>query len=331
MSRTRQHLTPADLTPLTRAALGPSRTPVAVTRLRGGTKKGVYRLHLDDGSTAVAYVWSPDEDYWDAGTPDPRDPFSHGTGLDLFTAAHDRLTGAGVRTPRLLYADATRALLPADAAVVEDVSGGSLEEALRRDPETAATALRRLAEALVVLDAQRGPAFGEVVLVDNGGTSYGVSCEQRVLDGGLRSVEAAAVREPRVAAVRTELADLLRTLAAEVRPRARHCLVHGELGPDHVLLTPDGHPALIDIEGLLYFDAEWEHVFLELRFGPHYDVLRTPDLDPDRLRLYRLAMHLGLVSGPLTLIEGDFPDPETMRGIAEFNLGRALSLLRTAS
>ncbi|MEU9389418.1 phosphotransferase [Streptomyces sp. NPDC048324] len=331
MSRTRQHLTPADLTPLTRAALGPSRTPVAVTRLRGGSKKGAYRLHLDDGSTAVAYVWSPDEDYWDAGPPDPRDPFSHGTGLGLFTAAHDRLAGAGVRTPRLRYADATRAHLPADAAVVEDVTGGSLEEALRHDPRTAATALRRLADTLAVLDAQRGPAFGKVALVDNGGVSYGDSCERRVLDGALRSVEEAAAREPRVAAVRSEFADFLRTLAAEVGPRTRHSLVHGELGPDHVLLTADGHPALIDIEGLLYFDAEWEHVFLELRFGSHYDVLRTPDLDPARLRLYRLAMHLGLVSGPLTLIEGDFPEPEVMRGIAEFNLGRALSLLRTAS
>ncbi|MER5662508.1 hypothetical protein [Streptomyces mirabilis] len=32
-----------------------------------------------------------------------------------------------------------------------------------------------------------------------------------------------------------------------------------------------GHPALIDIEGLLDFDAAWEHVFLRQRFHGGYD------------------------------------------------------------
>lgn len=192
--------------------------------------------------------------------------------------------------------------------------------------------MERLAEMLAALHAQGAPAFGKVALVDNGGFSYGDACEQRVTEGALRSIEQAAALEPRVAAARDELADKVRALAAEVRPRNRsHTLIHGELGPDHVLLTADGHPALIDIEGLLYFDVEHEHVFLEIRFGPHYDALRVPDLDPDRMRLYRLAMHLSLVAGPLTLLQGDFPEPEPVRAIAEGNLLRALSLLRSAS
>ncbi|MDH6220137.1 phosphotransferase family protein [Streptomyces pseudovenezuelae] len=327
----RTPLTRADLAPLTRAALDGNRTLTAVTRLRGGSKKGVYRLTLDDDSTAVAYVWSPDEDYWDAAPPDPRDPFSHGTGLGLFTAAHDRLAAAGVRTPALLHADATHTHLPADAAIVEDVRGGSLEEALRDEPRAAAETLERLAELLTTLHARQGPTFGKVALVDNGGVPSGSSCEGRVTDGALRDIAEIAVREPRAAAVRDQLADAVRKLAAAVRPRDRHTLIHGELGPDHVLVTADGHPALIDIEGLMYFDLEWEHVFLRLRFGPHYDVLRTPDLDEDRLRLYRLAMHLSLVAGPLRLLDGDFPDAEFMRGIAQYNLGQALSLLSAAS
>ncbi|MEU0584081.1 aminoglycoside phosphotransferase family protein [Streptomyces sp. NPDC006132] len=324
-------MTRTDLTPLARAALAPGRTLTGVERLRGGTKKGVYRLFLDDDSTAVAYVWSADEDYWDQPDPDPRDPFSHGTGLDLFRAAHDRLAAAGVRTPRLLYADATHTHLPADAAVVEDLTGGSLEDALVRDPQAAPEAMERMAELLATLHSHTGPRFGKVAVVDQGGASHGVSCEQRVTDGALRSLAEAARREPRVAAVRRELEETVHALAAEVRPRDRHTLIHGELGADHVLLTPDGQPALIDIEGLMYFDVEQEHVFLRLRFGPHYDALRAPGLDEARMRLYRLSMHLGLVSGPLTLIEGDFPHPERMREIAEHNLQQVLSLLRSAS
>ncbi|MER6128472.1 hypothetical protein ABT173_39105 [Streptomyces sp. NPDC001795] len=41
-------------------------------------------------------------------------------------------------------------------------------------------------------------------------------------------------------------------------------------------------------------------------------------------------MHLSLVAGPLRLLEGDFPEPEPMRAIAEYNLGRALTLLKDA-
>ncbi|MFD7302846.1 phosphotransferase family protein [Streptomyces pharetrae] len=327
----RTPLTRDDLAPLARAALGRAHPLTSVTRLRGGSRKGVYRLTRDDGSTAVAYVWSPDEDQWDAGPSDPRDPFSPGTGLGLFTAAHARLTAVGVRTPRLLYADGTHTRLAADAAVVEDLPGGSLARALERDPRAGRAALERPAGALARLRAHHGPGFGKVAHIDGGGEPSALPCERLVADGALRSLAEAAARDERIAAARGELDALVRELAAAVRPRARHSPVHGELGPDHVLLDADGHPVLIDVEGLLYADAEWEHAFLRIRFGSHYGVLRAPGLDEHRLRLYRLATHLSLVSGPLRLAEGGFPHPEGMRAIAEHHIGQTLSLLRTVS
>ncbi|WP_405863201.1 phosphotransferase [Streptomyces sp. NBC_01515] len=334
MTATRRTLTRTDLAPFAQA-LG--HTLNDVTRLRGGSKKGVYRLTFQNRSTAVAYVWSPDEDLWDAGPGDPRDPFSHASGLTLFTAAANRLAAAGVRAPRLLHADPTHTHLPADVAIVEDLPGGTLEDLLDDDkaavPKAQAQArteaLERTAALLDTLHARTGPRFGKVAVVDNGGSSYGVSCQAVVAERALSDLDELPARDPRAAAAHPQLADTVRTLAARIQPRTEPLtLIHGELGPDHVRVTPDGDLALIDIEGLMYFDAEWEHVFLRLRFGHHYDPLRTEGLDEDRLRLYALAMHLSLVAGPLRLLDvGDFHDPEFMRGIAEHNLQQALSLV----
>src|SRR5215204_219680 len=58
----------ARLTPVVRASLG--RALTAVERLAGGSKKGVYRLILAGGGTAVLYLWSAEENYW----PAPEEP-----------------------------------------------------------------------------------------------------------------------------------------------------------------------------------------------------------------------------------------------------------------
>jgi hypothetical protein len=148
----------------------------------------------------------------------PREPFSHASGLDLFTAAYDRLTALGVRTPRLLFADPGRTHLGADAAVVEDVCRVRLEELLRRDPTAAASTFGELAAALAAMRAHTAPGFGKAVVVDGGGSAYGTSCETVVQDRALRDIEEDASREPRLAAVRGRLDGRVNALA---RPSAR--------------------------------------------------------------------------------------------------------------
>jgi hypothetical protein len=60
--------------------------------------------------------------------------------------------------------------------------------------------------------------------------------------------------------------------ANHTRPRGAQSgstlgFIHGELGPDHILVNESLTPFLIDIEWAMFFDIEHEHSFLELRFG----------------------------------------------------------------
>ncbi|MEV1166956.1 phosphotransferase [Nonomuraea sp. NPDC049784] len=64
----------------------------------------------------------------------------------------------------------------------------------------------------------------------------------------------------RIGAAREGFESALREMAARVEPRGDHGLIHGELGPDHVLVDERDTPVLIDIEGTMFFDVEWEHV-----------------------------------------------------------------------
>jgi hypothetical protein len=319
------------LTDVARAALGAEHRLVDVARLRGGSKKGVYRLTLDDETTAIVYIWDDAENYWPithgGADDDLADPFSAASGIGLFEAAHRHLDSLGIRTPRIRLTDHSRTYYPADVAVVEDVPGENLETLLGRDPRGVHSTMALLASVLGAMQSEHSHRFGKVALLDEGGVSEGSSCEQVVLDRALVDLDEAASRDIRIASSRAGLEDALRTMAIAVSPRAQHGLVHGELGPDHVLVDRDGQPVLIDIEGLMFFDVEWEHAFLRLRFGEHYEPLDRGGLDEERLTFYTLAMRLSLVAGPLRLLDGDFPDRDFMLGIAEYNLQQALNFL----
>jgi hypothetical protein len=109
---------------------------------------------------------------------------------------------------------------------------------------------------------------------------------------------------------------------------AEYGLVRGELGADHVLLTGDGQPVIIDIEGLAYFDVEWEHAFLRLRFRPgDYRLLDLPEPDEARVAFYLLAQRIALIEGPLRIAQTDSPDREWMLDLADFHIAAVLAQL----
>jgi phosphotransferase family enzyme len=328
MADERRFAGPGQMRRVARAVFGGDRALLSVERLAGGSKKGAYRLTMDDGGSVLVYVWDGAEDYWQgvlpAGADNEADPFSHASGLALFEAAARRLASVGVRCPEILLTDRSRSLYPADIAVVEYVAGGRLESLLETDPAAAGRPLAVVAGWLDAMAAVRSPSPGKVAFVDAGGRPAVTSCERIMLDRALAQLAEIAVRDPRAAQARGRLERALHSLAGPVEPRAATALVHGELGPDHVLLDRRGEPVLIDIEGAMYFDVEVEHTWLAMRFGEHYAKLRRGDLDEDRLRFYQLCMHLDLVAGPLRIADTSHPEREWFRDIAGYHLERAL-------
>ncbi|MEU4118450.1 phosphotransferase, partial [Kitasatospora sp. NPDC028055] len=216
-----------DLAGLVRDALGSGCRVVAVDRLRGGSKKGVYRVRLDGTRTAsvIVYSWADAENFWPgAREADPADPFAPASGLVPFLTAQRSLDSLGARVPQVLLADDSRRHYPADVAVVEDVSGGTLEALFETDPTRAAATLGDLAELLEVMHRHQDERYGRVDLLERGGSVSEVSCERRVLDRALQDLEEAAGRDGRIAAADAALRDRLQELADRVGPRTAYGL-----------------------------------------------------------------------------------------------------------
>lgn len=306
----RAFLTVDDVTDLVAQQLGGDRRAVGLERLTGGTKKGVYRIRLDDGHSVVLYVWAAAEDYWPPSETVPDDPFTDASGAELFVTNRALLAGAGVRVPELLFAGG-------DQVLVEDVGSETLEARMSYDREP----LAELGRSLRRMHTTLGPEWGQPAAR----RSQNRPPEEMILDRALAHLAAVVRRDERVAAARARIEGHLRELRERVEQRREYVLIHGELGPDHVFMSAAGEPVLIDIEGVTHFDAEWEHAFLQLRFQEAYAELKPVDLDPARLELYRFAQVISLIEGPLRIADTDFPRGQWMRDLAELNINKALA------
>ena len=238
----RQFVRRDDLTELIGAVFGSSRKLVDMARLAGGSKKGVYRLGLSDGSTSILYVWNDSENYWPVTGAEPAAPLADASGADLFVAAHARLEALGVRTPSIYVVDTSHRRYAADLALVEDARGGTLEELIERSPAAAGPALDELGAMLATMHQHQSSRLGKVALVEAGDAPQVRSADQVVLDQAGRHLTAVAGRVARLAAAKDRIDERVRSLAAAVAPRHGYGLIHGELGPDHVLLADDGRP-----------------------------------------------------------------------------------------
>ncbi|MCY1144954.1 phosphotransferase [Actinoplanes sp. Pm04-4] len=306
----RAFLTVDDVRDLVAGHFGRARSVVGLDRLTGGTKKGVYRIRLDDGTSVVLYMWAAVEDYWPPSVTVPDDPFLDATGSELFLTNRALLAEAGVRVPELLFAAADRVL-------VEDVGSETLEARMEYDREP----LLELGRTLRRMHTTRGPGWGRPAAM----TAQTRPPQDMVLGRVLAHLEAVVARDERVAGARTRIEDHLRGLHDRVEAREEYVLVHGELGPDHVFISAAGEPVMIDIEGVTWFDVEWEHAFLQLRFQEAYASLDPVDLDPARLEVYRFAQMIALIEGPLRIADTDFPNRQWMLDLAEWNIKKALA------
>ncbi len=319
------HLEQTDLQEYVKVVLGSGYEVKRVSRLHGGAQKVVYKINCTNGFTCMLYVWDLSQNYFEADILHEHEGLhAQLYGSEPFKRSYEEMRRLGIRTPILYGLNQERTKYSYDYALVEYVDGYPTE-AYMKHPDTRVQdkVFQRLGEVLYRMHGQDRKAFG---LPGIDGESEN-ECHLLLVDNAKVQLSYVIEHHEMIRKVHNKLLELLMEMAANIQLRRRYGWIHGELGPDHVLVNKALEPILIDIEGAQYFDIEHEHSFLQLRFGEHYRYLTTDRLDPVRMQFYWFHHHISLTSGGLKLLHRGFPDRSFAQQLTAYHANRLLQFV----
>lgn len=92
-------------------------------------------------------------------------------------------------------------------------------------------------------------------------------------------------------------------------------MIHGELGPNHVMVDEENHAYLIDIEGAKFYDVEEENSFFRMRFGNRFAGWLEEEVDEKRMAFYHIGHCFGHLRGAVELKQKNYYDMEDVDGM----------------
>jgi len=316
------HLELDDLQTYVKQVLGEGYWIANVQKMQGGAQKSVYRIECGNGFICVLYVWDVTNNYFQEEI-ELEQPEERSFGGRQFASNNAFLTQLGIRTPALYHLNSDREAYPFDYALVEYVDGERSDRYFDESLQVQHTVFQRLSDMLARMHNEVRPAYG-MLAAEKAGTG---PCHRSLLHSALEDLIYASRYIPDIATHRSKLTDTIQRLEAAIMPRQRYGFIHGELGPDHVFVNDKLEPCLIDIEGAHFFDIEYEHSFLEFRFGEHYRYLQGDSLDPARMLFYKMYHHASCTAGGLKLLHRGFPDRKLAGDIVAYNHQAMLKLM----
>jgi len=295
---------------------------VQIIRIYGGARKVTYKIECDQNFCCILYVWDNSMDYFNKYTKD--NIIFESNGSDLFELNNKFLIQNGIRTPGIYYIDRSNKDYLFDFALVEYISGGEIGNFFGADEDTQYKIFTDLDKNIKKMHSVKNKFYGNLKVKK----SYEGRSEELLLNKTLEDIQYSSKFHEGIFKNKIMLIQKIQELYSKIKPRNDYVFIHGELGPNHVFVDEHLNTYLIDIESAMFFDIEYEHSFLELRFGEFYKYLTVNNLDIDRLRFYKLHLHISCLSGALQLKQKGYPDLEDVNGMIENNSKHVLSFIQ---
>ncbi|SEL79085.1 Phosphotransferase enzyme family protein [Paenibacillus sp. OK003] len=307
------HLDSASLQEYMETVFGMSYVVSNVTKMHGGAQKVVYKVDCTNGFSSVLYVWDLAMNYFKEEIEN-NNINAKSFGSELFELNNRYFIEHSIRTPALYDLNKERDRYTFDYALVEYVAGQKAEAYFNHtDSGVKERVFQQLGEMITDMHANERKIYGKPNHNENNtGPCHLLQLENAKLQLSYAAGHIGGIRENQ-----NKLLDTLYELESRIQPRNEYGFIHGELGPDHILVNDRLEPYLIDIEGAEFFDIEHEHSFLEFRFGDFYSYLKNDHLDRNRMLFYRFHHHISLISGGLKLLHRGYPNRQFAKDLTD--------------
>ncbi|MEL7634522.1 MULTISPECIES: hypothetical protein [Sporomusa] len=267
--------------PIIQADLNLSR--FALTGISSGISKKVYAVTGEDGHKTILYIWQKPF----LGLSEARTGglyYLHAEGFEYFCYNTQLLTDVGIRVPKIIKTGHFSGDMKFDYAYVECFDGVSLQEYLQYGNVKDITG--RLAVELNKFYACRRDYYGPPLLT----AAYSKTCQLLCYEHAVEELEIACSLDSEANRLKNlvlqQLNNFMVHFACQTKPFS-YALIHGEATPAHAWLLADGTIGFIDIEGIKFFDIEFEYALLDMM----YDYLRInkpKSYDRHKLLFYKL-------------------------------------------
>mgnify|MGYP001590682092 CR=1 FL=1 len=292
-----------------------------VIRIYGGAQKVTYKIECDLNFCCILYIWDKSMNYFYKERKE--NIIFESNGSDLFELNNRFLVQNGIRTPRMYYIDRSEKNYLFDFALVEFIEGGDIEKYFDADEDTQYKIFTDLNKNIKKMHSIKSKFYGNF----KAQKSYQGRSVKLLLNKSLEDIRYSSKFHEGIFKNKLILIQKIQGLYNNIKPRNDYVFIHGEVGPNHVFVDEYLNTYLIDIESAMFFDIEYEHSFLELRFGEYYKYLTADNLDLDRLRFYKLHLYISCFSGALHLKQKGYPDMDDVNGMIEHNTKQALSFI----
>jgi len=123
-------------------------------------------------------------------------------------------------------------------------------------------------------------------------TANNISTVKLVYDFAAEELNIASRLDIEVSGIKEKILRLMQRKMDEISEAKTQefSVIHGELKPEHVFLLENGEIGFIDIEGVKYFDIEFDWALINLIYG---DMVPLPkSINVEKLKFYKLCWEI---------------------------------------
>lgn len=294
----------------TREVFGEQYELDSMERILGGAQKHTYLAKCTNGFEFVIYQWDKSMTYFENN--DESAVFCSSS-PKLFKSNNELMREHGVLTPELFYMDISRNEADCEYAFAEYINGHDMDYIMEKEPERLPKIIKVLKDNIDRLHSIKSSAVGQVGRMQ--GSEFNIiSAELEDIHQNCQYLQA---NDAEYTDVYIQVEAIAKDCAEKLEKRNEYTFIHGELGPNHVIVDKDDNTYLIDIEGAKFYDVEEELSFLNMRFNKMLNISKDA-VDEQRMHFYYIGHCLGNLRGAVELRQKGFYDMDDVNGMIEF-------------